>query len=367
MASDKQNGSSASSGNSNSSNNSNFNFDFNHIAAQQALADHEQNLYNSMNKPSNGVFDKFEGVRIRTAVIENYTIKVPPGEKRDPLNIDHTINMKNGQVVIRWINYSGGIVRPDEFGYPQDGYTEPWSYFPEKDSKYPEHRTLDCYNHDKASDKEMISLSHAFMWSNETNWCGINHLPPVGSIVIVGFKKGNIPIILGYLDNHFETNKPFLKPGETIIKGYGNNSIHWRWSNKLDINVKSQKGEIDVDDPYKKDTYPNTIDMWMRFDAYTRNISISLNQTDPDENRKTIIDIKPETFDVTLNNLNTGKETIFNLSTEGLYGSSSDPKNELKSEFNIEPDKIEYTTTGTVNITAGKEVNITGKTVNINS
>ena len=86
-----------------------------------------------------------------------------------------------------------------------------------------------------------------------------------------------MPVILGYVSTNYNACKPFVKPGETIIKGYGNNYIHWRWSNKLDINVKSKKGEVDLDDPYKKQTYPNSVDMWMRFDCYTRNFLIYNN------------------------------------------------------------------------------------------
>jgi hypothetical protein len=290
-------------------------------------------MYNGDAQPSKGMYDRFSDVRIRTAVIENYTIKMTPEElkERDPLNIDHTINMKNGQVVIRWINYSGGMIRPEEYGYPERGYTEPWSYFPEKDSKYPERRTLDCYNHDKASEKEMIPLTQAFIWANEKNWCGMNHIPPVGSIVIVGFRKNNLPVILGYLQNNYKDIKPFLKPGETIIKGYGDNYIHWRWSNKLDINVKSKKGDIDVDDPYKKDTYPNTIEMWMRFDTYTRNLSIDINQTDSDELRRTTIDMLPETFGITSVNFNNNRKTVYNVSTDDAYLLSIDLNNNKKT------------------------------------
>jgi hypothetical protein len=366
MASEKQGNTSGSAQSYNSSNNSNVNIGLDHLQAQAALNEHEQNLYNNTNKPSNGVFDKFEGVRIRTAVIENYTIKAKDGEEKDPLNIDHVINMNNGQVVIRWINYSGGIIRPDQYGYPEQGYTEPWSYFPDKDSKYPERRTLDCYNHDKASDKEMIPLTHAFIWADEKNWCGMNHLPPVGAIVIVGFKKNNIPVILGYLQNNFTSLTPYLKPGETIIKGYGDNYIHWRWSNKLDMHVKSKKGDIDIDDPYKKDVYPNTIEMWMRFDAYTRDITIDVNQTDSDELRRTTIDIKPETFDVTTMDLNTSKKSTLNVSTEDIYIMSTDETNNIKSELYMDSNNVDITTDGNINIQAKGTINIKGSTVNIN-
>lgn len=276
-------------------------FDLSMLDALNALYEHDQIKTNSTTNPVNVAADKFDEVRIRLAQIDNYLIE-RNGAKIDPLKVDNVINMNTGKVVIKWVDFNGGVVRPEQFGYPSEGYLEDWKYFPEKDDKYPEKRTLNCYNHDKASDKEMLELVHAFIWSNGSNWCGMNYLPPIGSVVVVGFKKNNMPVILGYVSTNYNACKPFVKPGETIIKGYGNNYIHWRWSNKLDINVKSKKGEVDLDDPYKKQTYPNSVDMWMRFDCYTRNFLIDVNQTDG-KVAKTTMEIKPEILKITSGNV----------------------------------------------------------------
>lgn len=344
-------------------------FDTSLLGATQALFEHDQITMNSNKKPVNGgVTDDFSEVRLRVAQIDNYLIE-RNGEKIDPLKVDNIINMKLGKVVIRWVEYNGGIIRPEKFGYPSEGYTEDWKYFPEKDSKYPEKRTLDCYNHDKASDRETLDLTHAFIWNNGSNWCGMNYLPPVGSIVVVGFKRGGLPIILGYLQTDYEDCKPFLKPGETIIKGYGKNYIHWRLSDKLDINVKCKKGEKDMDDPYKKDTYPNTIEMWMRFDCYTRNIIIDVNQTDSNK-RKTTIEIKPENCKITSKNADNDQSSFVNISPDDINANVQGIGSLFinKSETNIKHNDsyLQINDSG-ININTNGKLNIQSNTIDIKS
>lgn len=334
--------------------------DMSHLQAAQAMYDHEQRRANTDRKPVNGSLDKFDEVRIRVGQIDNYLID-RAGQEIDPLKTDNVINMKTGKVVIRWIEYTGGIARPDEFGYPNEGFTEPWKYYPDKDSKYPEKRTLDAYNHDKSSEKEMLDLTHAFMWNNGKNWCGINSLPPVGSIVVVGFMKNNLPVILGYLQTDYANCKPYLKPGETLIKGYGDNYAHWRWSDKMDIHLATKKGKIDLDDPYKKDQYPATLDMWVRFDCFTRNIFIDLDQHDNGKNLKTTIEIKPEVVSINALNKDTGKKSSYVISTDDIVGISTD-KSGASSSFYINP-----TTTKLSSGNGSSTITLTPTSVNIKS
>ena len=316
--------------------------DLSMLDAINALYEHDQIKSNSTTNPVNVTAEKFDEVRIRLAQIDNYLID-RNGSNIDPLKVDNVINMNTGRVVIKWVDLNGGVLRPEQFGYPSEGYLEDWQYFPEKDDKYPERRTLDCYNHDKASDKEMLELSHAFIWSNGSNWCGMNYLPPIGSVVVVGFKKKNMPVILGYVPTNYKNCTPFVKPGETVIKGYGNNFIHWRWSDKLDINVKSKKGEIDLDDPYKKQTYPNTIDMWMRFDCYTRNFIIDIKQTDGDTKRTTL-EIKPEILKVT-----SGKNTL-SVSESDIYANVGSSKVYIKNgDVSINANRINLSDNSYIN------------------
>lgn len=336
-----------------------------HLQAQQALFEHEQTNLNSNAKPVNGSLDKFDSIRLRIGIIENYTTN-PTLNVDDPLDIEGVVNMNNGQVVISWLDYSGGIVRPDDYAYPSQGYTEPWTYYPDKDSKYPELRTLSCYNNDKSSDKEIISLTHSFIWGNSTNWCGTNYLPPVGSRVIVGFKKGNDPAILGYLQANYTTCKPYLKPGETMIKGYGDNYAHWRWSDKMDIHLKTTSGKIDIDDPYKKDVYPATIEMWMRFDTFTRNIFIDVNQTDSIDGKiaRSTIEIKPETINIKTEDVTRKRNSSVTISTDDIYGFSTDGTN--TSSIYIAPQELTMTSNGAININATGNVNISGSKINLN-
>lgn len=277
----------------------NINLDY--WSAQKATADFYKSQYFSNRKPVNVDSEGNDDFRIRVGIIDNYMIE-RNGKIEDPLNIDRVINMKNGKVAIRWLSYNGGMLRSDSYGYPSAGYPQDWKYIPSKDSKYPEKRTLDCYNHDKASDREILDLSHAFIWANEDNWCGINSLPPVGTKVAIGFLKNNQPVILSCIQTNYKVCKPYLKPGETLIKGYGNNYVHFRQSNKIDIHADSIKGKIDIDDPRKKDTYPNTIDMWMRFDCYTRNLLLDVNQKDTNALYRSTMELKPEMTKITVKN-----------------------------------------------------------------
>lgn len=341
--------------------------DLSMLDAINALYEHDQIKSNSTTNPVNVAADRFDEVRIRLAQIDNYLID-RNGSKIDPLKVENIINMNTGKVVIKWVDFNGGVIRPEQFGYPSEGYLEDWEYFPDKDDKYPEKRTLNCYNHDKASDKEMLELNHAFIWSTDSNWCGMNYLPPIGSVVVVGFKKNNMPVILGYVPTNYDKCTPFIKPGETIMKGYGNNYIHWRWSDKLDINVKSKKGEIDLDDPNKKQTYPNTIDMWMRFDCYTRNLVIDINQTDG-EAKRTTLEIKPEVLKIT-----SGKGT-FSISDTDAYIKVDSSKIYIKDEsVSINADKINLSDgssnmaikNGKVSINANNvDLNVGSSTMNI--
>lgn len=261
------------------------------LEQRKAISNFNRTLANMQKSPANKSTEKFDEVRLRIGKIDNYLID-RGGEAIDPLDTDRIINMSNGKVVIQWLNYSGGVLRPADYGYPSTGFTEDWKYDPTSDTKKPEDRTLDCYNHEKASAREIVDLTHAFVWNNTSNWAGIRSLPPVGSIVVCGFAKNNKTIILGYLQDEtgYKVSKPYLKPGETIIKGYGNNYIHFRQSDRLDIHVKSEAGKNDIEDPFKNDKYQVSLDLWQRFDGYTGNIITSVE--DVDNGNKGLLEIR---------------------------------------------------------------------------
>lgn len=276
-----------------------------YLSAQKATKEFYNNKNMNTGRPANKYTTKYDEVRIRLAQIDNYNIK-RDNTFSSPLDTDHVLNMKTGKVTLRWMYYPGGDCRSDEYGYPSEGFDEDWKYDANKDVKNPEERTLDCYNHDKASNKETVPLTHSFIWSNSKNWCGTNYLPPVGSVVIVGFAKNNIPYILGYLQTNYEICKPYLKPGEILTKGYGNNYIHWRQSNKLDIFAGSNIGEVDLDDPDKIDTYEDDIELWERFDTFTRDIFIDAVQKNK---YRTNIRVSTDGMKFTSEKLNTGEKS----------------------------------------------------------
>ena len=306
-----------------------FEINLDYMSAQKATSDFYKNQYLSNKKPLNVSSEGNDEFRIRIGIIDNYLID-RKGTIEDPLDVKNVINMKTGKVVIRWLNYNGGLIRPEDYGYPSSGYPEKWKYIPSKDSKYPEKRTLDCYNHDKASNREILDLSHAFIWANDKNWCGINSLPPVGSRVAIGFLKNNQPVILNYIQTNYTICKPFLKPGETLIKGYGDNYIHFRQSSKLDLHVKSEKGKKDLDDPYNRDIYPNSIEMWQRFDCYTRNLLFDINQKDSNAIYRSTLELKPEMTKLTTKS--STKESFYTITPNDLLLKSNNSKLYLGTE-----------------------------------
>lgn len=318
------------------------------LSAQKATNDFYKNRNTDTTRPANKYTTKFDEVRLRLAQIDNYELDRSNGVS-DPLDITKVVNMNTGKVTLRWMYYNGGQMKSSEFAYPSDGYTEDWNYDSTKDSKYPEDRTLDCYNHDKASDRETVQLTHAFLWSNSNNWCGMNYLPPVGSIVVVGFARDNKPLILGYLNNSYETCKPYLKPGEIMMKGYGNNYIHWRQSNKLDIFAGCTNGEIDIDDPSKTDTYDGDIELWARFNSYTRNILIEAIQKN---GTTSSINIMPENIKIL------SGSSYVNISNNNIILSSNNISLSNTSISNLECSNINASSISIGNSSSGNKTNI---------
>ena len=236
----------------------------------RALQNHQNRnmtIYNNLSPrdPYDGQVDKNSEIRLRLAQIDNYEIKRDPNIKYDPLDVTRVVNLNTGQVVLRWLDAPGGIIRANDL----DGE---WIYNKENSSYNPEDRTLDEWH--IQSRREMVQLTYPFIWSNAENYCGMNYIPPIGSIVIVGFRKLGLPIILGYLSNNYKTLYPILKPGEISIKGYGNNYIHNRQSDKLDLTAWSKNGEIDIDDPNKAKFNLGNYKMWIRINGNDGNISI---------------------------------------------------------------------------------------------
>ena len=180
--------------------------------------------------------DEHYAIQLRVATIENPLKGVKSPITKDPLDIDQVINDNTGMVCLRYNDLNIGAIQPNGTG-KKINHTISYA---------PEDRT---YNENANSDtRPIVPLTHPFIFTNAYNWCGMNYLPPVGSKVIIGFGKQHFPYILGYLSEKYMAMNPPLKPGEICIKGWGNNYIHWRWSNKIDIIANATQGSQDLDD-----------------------------------------------------------------------------------------------------------------------
>lgn len=357
--------------------------------------------------PYDGTLDKFGEVRLRLAMVDNPEIKRNKYDKIDPLNTKGIINHNTGNLTLRWLDSPGGIIRPQETGGD-------WKYDPEKDKYDPDDREFDEWS--ITSRREQVQLGHPFIWSNDSNWCGFNYIPPVGSIVVVGFRKQGMPIILGYMPTHYKICYPVLKPGETVMKGYGNNYTHWRWSDKLDMKVWCKEGELDLDDSRKQKKNAASCTLWLRLNANDRHIEISATEStsgsikdhaynkyptphNPKDARGSKIIIKPssilmETGETTYyqqnqsvtvttkeftvnaenihmnatNNVNTiaGNNITDSASNNISMTAGSNTSIQSDSKTTITSANFNTNTSGVTNITSGGNVNVKGARINLN-
>jgi hypothetical protein len=224
-------------------------------------------------EPYDGQLDKFGDIRLRLAFIDHPENNRDPFDEYDPTDVSDVVNMNTGKVVLKWADTPGGVIRPKE----NSGQC---LYDKKNDNYDSDLRTGDEYVCE--SRREMVDLGHSFIWNDGVgNWCGMNYIPPVGSKVVVGFRKQGMPLILGYTNTSFNACKPALMPGEVCTKGYGNNYIHHRWSDKLDIKAWTGKGEGDKDDVEGAKTNDTSCTLWIRLDANNRFIKLSATDADP--------------------------------------------------------------------------------------
>lgn len=211
--------------------------------------------------------DKNFDICLRVATIDNPTVNRVSPVGFNPLDTENVINENVGKVCLRFEGLGSGIVNIGGAGSAG-----------EKDFSYnPEDRTLNEFGN--TSTRESVGLTYPFMWAGPANWCGINYLPPVGAKVIVGFAKNNRPMILGYLNENYKMCYPPLRPGEILTKGYGNNYIHNRWSNKLDLKAWAKSGEQDRDDSSGSMSAKNDCVAMLRLDADNGFIELTVNGT----------------------------------------------------------------------------------------
>lgn len=211
-------------------------------------------------KPHDGLVDEFKDIRLRVGIVDNPTTARKNGQKIDPLNPIGAVNIDSGQISVRWIDEQGGIIRPPAF---------------KGDKKYTAkevegHGVVADVESDESS-QEMLTLTHPMIWANNSNWCGMHYLPPVGSIVVVGFKRHGLPVLLGFLQPHYSICNP-IKLGEIMIKGYGNNYTHWKQSSRLEHRVWADAGDVDLDNLSSISKNGSDVDITMKMDAHAGHI-----------------------------------------------------------------------------------------------
>lgn len=236
---------------------------------QTAQADEffEEPRYNDGHE-SYAAMDQFTDVVLRLAVIDDPDKTRPNAFKLNFIDTAGVVNPATQKVCLRWLGMNGGVVRP---GNDQASGTARESYNPE-DAKFAEQSS-------STSQRPLVPLTHPFIWVSADNWCGFNHLPPIGAKVIVGFSKNREPYILGYINPQPKLCKPVIRPGEMCIKGYGNNYVHWRQSNKLDLHAGVDEGTLDLDDGQGAKTATASNDLWIRMDADNGYIKLSAGDT----------------------------------------------------------------------------------------
>ncbi|MFW6014945.1 MAG: hypothetical protein ACOCRK_00745 [bacterium] len=238
--------------------------------------------YRLSNRSSqDGMHDKYGEMRLRLAVVENHEFRRDPSVEINPVDTRYIINTNTGRLAIKWVDMPGGVLRPTTL-------VGSWEYKRENDKYNPEIRDYNDYS--IKSRREMVELTHPFIWTglDHNSYCGFNYLPPVGSLMVIGFRKNGFPIVLGFLSTNFRNCYPTLKPGEMVMKGYGDNYTHWRWSDKLDMNVKSREEKCDLDDPDIKENITGlpikknlaNSELWLRLNANDRHIEMIATQTD---------------------------------------------------------------------------------------
>ncbi len=217
---------------------------------------------------SYAAMDKFTDVVLRLAVIDDPDKVRPNAFKLNFIDTTGVVNPATQKVCLRWLGMNGGVVRP---GNDNSSGASRESYNPE-DATFSEQAG-------STSQRTLVPLTHPFIWVSAGNWCGFNHLPPIGAKVIVGFSKNGSPYILGYLNPQPKLCKPVIRPGEVCIKGYGSNYIHWRQSNKLDLHAGVDEGAADLDDGQGAKTAMAGTELWIRMDADNGYIKLSAGDT----------------------------------------------------------------------------------------
>lgn len=189
--------------------------------------------------PYDGLVEQGSDMRLRVGVVDNPTYYRPEGAPLHPLNPIGIVNTQTGKICVRWLEMKGGLIQKEKV----DGKMKTSVKYLSDHGEYGE-------IYEDTKNREILTLTHPFIWATNKNWCGFHYLPPVGSIVVVGFRKNNLPVLLGFIQSNYKACHK-IKLGEIMIKGYGHNYTHWKQSDRLEHKVWAIINEHDLDDPNK--------------------------------------------------------------------------------------------------------------------
>jgi hypothetical protein len=286
------------------------------------------NFNKTLQKPAyDGKVDQYGDVRIRLGIIDNPSIQSRSADTEvDPLNPKDVINMSTGKFTVKWLEQQGGLVR---------------------NSKDYSGTKKDDDNSD--SDREPMGLTHPIMWASADNWMGFHYMPPVGSIILVGFRKHNLPVLLGFVQSHYEIVTS-IELGEMMMKGFGGNTSHWKMHDEQEHTayvtegssrpvklIRGQQGRV-----YEWQKAPYTVGLRFRMKAW-------IDPKNPNDKKEMI-----EMYAYKMQKGIIQEHSMIELRPESVQLWSQNPiSQKSKSEMTITPGGI-TSTTGTETIDASK-------------
>jgi hypothetical protein len=106
------------------------------------------------------------------------------------------------------------------------------------------------------------------------------------------------------------------------------------------------------------------MEMWIRFDPFTRNIVIDVDQKDSGNAKHTWVEIKPENVSLVSRDIDNNKRSNVIVSNSDIYACSSDENYQTSIYLNSTNVKID--TDGDINIKAKGTINLTASQINLN-
>ena len=216
------------------------------------------NLTSKLNLPA-GIADQLGSAA--TALTGGFTNSIKSSftnikRKYNPRDIADHINPNQGTACFLYENLPGGEFRPTFM----KGTTKKIARASTEGSEFrsfedassngievnPEACTTSGYS--TTSEQQTVRLPNNVQSAGGGNWCGSNNMPLVnGKFNMSRQPNGSMQPGAVVADDTPEDMHPILRPGESCDKGFGNNYIHKRTSDKMDIICSAKKDGYDPD------------------------------------------------------------------------------------------------------------------------